>query len=821
MLVNICAGQACTQSSRADRWSITDNDAPRAIAGLKDGNYSFHTATWDVAPWWQIDLAERTSVEAVVVFNREVENNESIRQRIRTLQLLVSDDGQTWTKVFDNTELPEADQLFGGIKSGPRTIWTPRLTTRFLRLALAEKQLFHFDTLEIYAERRIPTGEQLEHVLKQANGRANEIADRNLKALGVRPAKLLAVARDEKIDLTPNAIGLLTNHLLNEAGFKEAQKFVASLEDKTGAAFGRVELTKFLIRTDLPAGKTEYARLARDIPDAAVLLELHEAILAAEGKGSESAIKLIIWDLDDTLWRGTLADGDNVELFHWRRDFISRSSQHGIVHSICSKNNFDDAMRKLDEFGLTPYLVHPSISFTPKGVRVKQLISDLQLRPQNVVFVDDNHHNLHEVQHECAKIQTIDAASIEADDTLERIIANAKRDDGKRLKEYQLLSSKLSEVEKLGGDNATFLKQSGIRVAVTYGANNIPFAERIEELVNRSNQMNFLKTRIAAGTASFLVADGTTYETASVFVQDRYGSYGLVGFAAIHRRTKKLMHFAFSCRIMNMGIENHVLALLGRWYTLQDIGVEARQADYITTTDHKDPAFQSDFANAGATDRPDIFVMANCQSGILAHYLGHDGRVAAEQWPENFTLYTKSDSAAEYAQKYKVLVYGIFVDYLRDYWPAGFTLADFQQRLTFVLDAWCRPGVQIYLLLPLDSDQTAIEDTSGAAVSFAAINATVRDICSRRSSVHLVEVAKFGGAEEKGLDLRHYARTTLERVAKHIGQHIRDTALSMQASQSRVRNTAPKERKPDARISQSRPIARQNAPKCRRLFGIF
>lgn len=45
-------------------------------------------------------------------------------------------------------------------------------------------------------------------------------------------------------------------------------------------------------------------------------------------------IKLIIWDLDDTLWKGTLADQDDVIL---NKEVIARIEyllNRGIVHSI-------------------------------------------------------------------------------------------------------------------------------------------------------------------------------------------------------------------------------------------------------------------------------------------------------------------------------------------------------------------------------------------------------------------------------------------------------------------------------------------------------
>lgn len=48
-------------------------------------------------------------------------------------------------------------------------------------------------------------------------------------------------------------------------------------------------------------------------------------------------IKVVIWDLDDTLWKGTLAEGDDVQLLENRVAIIKELNKRGIVNAICSK----------------------------------------------------------------------------------------------------------------------------------------------------------------------------------------------------------------------------------------------------------------------------------------------------------------------------------------------------------------------------------------------------------------------------------------------------------------------------------------------------
>ena len=85
-------------------------------------------------------------------------------------------------------------------------------------------------------------------------------------------------------------------------------------------------------------------------------------------------IKLVIWDLDDTFWSGILSEGpvkpinDNIKL-------VKELTNRGIVNSICSKNNNDEAIAKLEEFGVSDLFVFKSIDWTPKGQRIASLIN--------------------------------------------------------------------------------------------------------------------------------------------------------------------------------------------------------------------------------------------------------------------------------------------------------------------------------------------------------------------------------------------------------------------------------------------------------------
>ena len=59
-----------------------------------------------------------------------------------------------------------------------------------------------------------------------------------------------------------------------------------------------------------------------------------------------SKIKLIIWDLDETFWNGTISE-QKVAPVKQACDLVLLSSKKGIVNSICSKNDEKPCIDKL------------------------------------------------------------------------------------------------------------------------------------------------------------------------------------------------------------------------------------------------------------------------------------------------------------------------------------------------------------------------------------------------------------------------------------------------------------------------------------------
>ncbi len=278
-------------------------------------------------------------------------------------------------------------------------------------------------------------------------------------------------------------------------------------------------------------------------------------------------VKLVIWDLDDTFWQGTLTEG-GVSAIDRNHDLVVELSKRGIVNSICSKNDYDQAKEKLAELGIWDHFVFSHIQFSPKGKAVADILERAALRPQNTLFIDDNPTNLEEVKFFNPGIMTAHPQEI-LDDLLNHPRCAGKHDpDMTRLAQYRSLQKKFEEKSESALSNEEFLRTSEIRVRIDYeiDAN----FDRIVELINRTNQLNYTKKRLNTPEKleRFRELINRTYgiHAGCVHATDRYGDYGLIGFFMFKRnpRGARLMHFVFSCRTMNMGIEQYVYELLDR-----------------------------------------------------------------------------------------------------------------------------------------------------------------------------------------------------------------------------------------------------------------
>jgi FkbH-like protein len=352
-------------------------------------------------------------------------------------------------------------------------------------------------------------------------------------------------------------------------------------------------------------------------------------------------VKLVIWDLDDTFWSGTLAEGEITPIAA-NHDIVITLAKRGIMSSICSKNNFDEAAARLTTLGVWDYFIFPKIEFGPKGANIAAIIETAGLRAENILFIDDNRLNLEEARQFAPGLMTADPLDI-----LPGLLALpqlAGKNDAAltRLNQYKNLEVKAVERagSKLGHED--FLRQCGITVTFDYEVEKN--FDRLIELANRTNQLNFTKSRFetpeaVAGLRALLGSYGVT--AGLIRVADKYGDYGITGYFVLHRIYNKnnLLHFAFSCRTMNMGVEQYVYERLQK----PDIKVVPPVANPISsfeTVDWISEGHAGTHQLGHATSNKKLLLIGGCELLQLASMCSSDREefvnAMRDKWPVRF-----------------------------------------------------------------------------------------------------------------------------------------------------------------------------------------
>lgn len=507
-------------------------------------------------------------------------------------------------------------------------------------------------------------------------------------------------------------------------------------------------------------------------------------------------VKLIIWDLDDTLWRGTLADGDAVALFAPRADLIRAFNQRGVVNSLCSKNDHAAAEAQLRAMGLWEEFVFPHIAFTPKPEAIAQIIAAMQLRPANVLFVDDNIHNLAGAQAALPELQILNAAAPDADALLRAILAAQPPGGRSRVSEYRQMEAKWRDRAVASLSDEEFLRSCQIRACAPFLMDNLDFVPRITELINRSNQLNYTASRVEQGDLAAAIIDVVRHDSWSIFAWDNYGDYGLVGFVMVDRQSKRLIHFTFSCRVMHMGLERYAVGKIREKQPACDFAplggrVELCEADWITDVSFHDGATRDKLIAMlapQAAGQRDIRVMFDCQSGGIAHFSRHRARIDFDNAPRLFALRHILPGCVEkeglpatvFAP---LLIYGAGVDYSDPRWPGlADLIADgglFAGCVQMLCDKITAEGRRLLVILPPEDapDGHYRPHMGHTRERTALFNAIWREVAAGHRGVTLFELTGYAGPQDMP-DVSHYYAGFLQRLAGTVDDWIEKQAVS-------------------------------------------
>lgn len=272
-------------------------------------------------------------------------------------------------------------------------------------------------------------------------------------------------------------------------------------------------------------------------------------------------IKCVIWDLDNTLWHGILLEDDNVELKAGVEHLIKELDKRGILQSIASKNNANDALNKLKAFKLDEYFLYPEINWNSKSSSIKRIAENLNVGTDTLLFIDDQQYEIEEVRSVLPEIMCMHADEYLEMSSHPRLNPLFLTEDSKRRRLMYLndIQRKRDE-EEYEGPTEKFLTSLNMELFISEAKEED--LKRAQELSIRTNQLNATGIIYSYDELDSFRAS-KSHKLYICELIDKYGSYGKIGLALIevkeHWHLKMLL---MSCRVISRGIGTVLLSFL-------------------------------------------------------------------------------------------------------------------------------------------------------------------------------------------------------------------------------------------------------------------
>lgn len=290
--------------------------------------------------------------------------------------------------------------------------------------------------------------------------------------------------------------------------------------------------------------------------------------------------KLIVVDLDDTLWGGIVGDdcwqnlrigghdpeGEAFQDFQYHLRALKR---RGILLAIASKNNESIALEAIDKH--PEMLLRRSdfvgwkINWNDKASNIRDLVRELNLGLQSVVFIDDNPMERARVRDELPEVLVPDWPQNKMNYTAALMALNCFNDkavteeDRRRTEMYRLERERTNARE---GSNSIDDWLTSIDVIVEFAPLDRVNLSRATQLLNKTNQMN-LTTRRMTEPQFWAWSDKPENEVWVVRVSDKFGDSGLTGILSISNlnngKKSEIVDFVLSCRVFGRRAEDAML----------------------------------------------------------------------------------------------------------------------------------------------------------------------------------------------------------------------------------------------------------------------
>jgi FkbH-like protein len=308
--------------------------------------------------------------------------------------------------------------------------------------------------------------------------------------------------------------------------------------------------------------------------------------------------KVLILDLDNTLWGGIVGDdgwenlriGGHDPVGEAFADFQMRLKSlvnRGVLLAIVSKNEESTALEairrhpemilKLEDFAGW------KINWQDKARNITDLMAELNLGLDSAVFLDDSSFERARVRETLPQVLAPDLPADPMDypsflATLRCFDSPAISGEDRKRTTMYVADRQRTALKSESRSLEDWLAQLDLRVVVeTLNDANL---ERAAQLFNKTNQMN-LSTRRLNATELMAWSKATGNQIWTFRIADRFGDYGLCGISSfMHEGVRgRMLDFLLSCRVMGRGVEEAMLCIVAQH--ARNAGCAELCAEYI------------------------------------------------------------------------------------------------------------------------------------------------------------------------------------------------------------------------------------------------
>lgn len=270
--------------------------------------------------------------------------------------------------------------------------------------------------------------------------------------------------------------------------------------------------------------------------------------------------KLVVCDLDNTLWNGVIGEGP-VDHYAERQRTLKALTRKGVVLAINSKNepanvNWEGGVLNENDF------VYADINWEPKVTGFRRISEALNLKPKDFIFIDDRADEREMASQSYPDMLCMDALSERSWRLLaqwcETLDDDSSVDRTQMYREREQRRQFIHDNEEDRRSEEAMFMSLGLRLRVHEATERD--LKRVTELINRTNQWNLRGSRTTYSEVCRLHAS-EDHLLLLGDASDRFGDQGTVCAvsAALHTDRVEISVFVLSCRVFGYGIETAML----------------------------------------------------------------------------------------------------------------------------------------------------------------------------------------------------------------------------------------------------------------------